>query len=127
VYFAIDTLPGSTVSVTSTSQDSTTFLSLYLDSFDPQNPASNYLGDEGKSEAGITFSVTVPGDGHLLFVGNTVDSNAIGHGFSANADFTPGGGSVADDSSTALLLLLALATLIGLQTRALRQLRLSPA
>jgi hypothetical protein len=58
----------------------TTFLSAYLDSYNPASPATNYLGDEGSSGNLITgdpafFQVFVPSGNHLVLVLNETTTN----------------------------------------------------
>ena len=59
----------------------TTFLSAYLNSYDPHNPAATYLGDPGSSGhfSGVdplTFQFFVPYGNHIVLVLNETTSNA---------------------------------------------------
>jgi len=62
--------------------DTFSFLSAYLDSFDPSNLALNYLGDATFSQPG-SFGVTVPAGSEFIIVANGINGiAAVGHRFS---------------------------------------------
>jgi PEP-CTERM motif len=93
----LNVAPGTVFSVSITSEDTFTFLSIYDNSFDSTSLSTNYLGDAGMSAPEV-FSVTAPADGHLVVVANSIDG--AGHGFSADVTFTPS--TVPEPSSLAL-------------------------
>lgn len=63
-----------------------TFLSLYGPTYDPNNMATNYLGDSGSSASTspLTFGAMVPANSSFFVLANTVWglSSATGNGFS---------------------------------------------
>ena len=66
-----------------------TFLSAYLDSYDPLNLATNWLGDAGTSGNffgvdPLFFQVVVPNGHHLILVLNDTTSNGAGLNQSGN-------------------------------------------
>jgi hypothetical protein len=93
----LNVAPGTVFSVSITSEDNATFLSIYDTLFNSTSLSTNYLGDAGQS-APIVFSVTAPSDGHLVVVANSIDG--AGHGFSADVTFTPS--AVPEPSSLAM-------------------------
>lgn len=100
--FALDVLPGSLVSVTTT-QDTNSFLAIYEAPFNHLSLATNYLGDAGSSLS-LTFSIDAPASGQIFIVGMSNGGvGAIGHSFTADVTFTPGAAAVPEPSSLALL------------------------
>jgi len=66
--------------------DFQSFGSIYLDSFNPNNLAMNYLGDAGVS-GNSTFSITAPADAHLVLGVNSIDgtgSASLGHSYTVS-------------------------------------------
>jgi hypothetical protein len=93
---SLSVTPGTVVSVEATSQDGSSFLSIYQDSFNPASLATNFLGDAGSSfvippaqPSQTVFSVTAPASGQVVVVANTVggSAGAVGHSFSVDVTF----------------------------------------
>ena len=87
--------------LTPTTEDTSSFFSAYLGSFDPTNLALHYLGDQGSSAVAALFSVDVPASQTVVVVANSVGGTTapIGHTYAATGAFTitatPEPGSIA--------------------------------
>lgn len=88
VTHSLSVVVGSVVSV-ATTQNTSSFFSLYDNAFDPTNLATGYLGDQGSSQNG-TFSIIAPASGNvLLVVMSTGGSGAIGSSWSTGVTHNP--------------------------------------
>jgi hypothetical protein len=102
-----------------TSSGYNTFVGAYLDSYDPNNLATNYLGDPGSSPSAgqtLTFQVVVPASHNLVLAFSTVYSlpTATGTDFSYEVR---GWESAIPEPTTPLLLAGGLAGLLLLARR----------
>ncbi len=99
------------VTISTTTPCCQSFVAAYLDSYDPTNLATNYLGDGGNSPTPTTpdhFQVIVPGGHSLVLVGQTVTSlsAATGTNFSFSVDQVPEPATITLAAAGLLLLLL---------------------
>jgi subtilisin-like proprotein convertase family protein len=81
VYTFTNTLPEDACVTVMLQSSSDVMAAAYLNSYDPSNIETNYLGDGGNSTAGISsdtiiFSTSVPAGAHLLVVVNEVTQNS---------------------------------------------------
>ena len=107
-----------------------TFMSAYLNSYDPLNPAATYLGDDGSSGQNpgdpSFFQVVVPYGDHLVLVLNEVTTNAginvpAGVTVEAFADTAFTDGSATPEPGTSTLLACGLAFLVVGAVQATRE------
>ena len=117
VTHSLSVVVGSLVSV-ATTQDVSSFFSLYDNAFDPTNLATGYLGDQGSSQNG-TFSIMAPAGGNVLLVVMSVGgSGAISKSWSADVTHSP---AAVPESSLAGFDVLALLGTCLIGGRALRR------
>ncbi|WP_213804377.1 PEP-CTERM sorting domain-containing protein [Granulicella sp. dw_53] len=82
-YTSTDLLSASYIQIDMDSTSANTFISAYLNSYDPTNKSLNYLGDEGQSGNffgvdTVSFQIVVPANGTLVLVLNTTAGGTTG-------------------------------------------------